>query len=220
MEGGLRSASCRALLDTSTWKYCESCSTPRSKRASTHRIAGPNGSGKSTLTAFIHFEGGQNLIDPDAIARGIDPEDPSRAALQAGRLAIERSRTFLRERQDFAIETTLAGNGQLATIREAKAHGYWVFVVYVALSDPKRNVVRVSLRVAEGGHDVPEADVLRRYERSMANAPIALKLADEGIVFDNSGAEHWRVLVPRGGEIVWRAEDLPEWVQRLIVNLT
>jgi predicted ABC-type ATPase len=183
-------------------------------------IAGPNGSGKSTLTASIRFEGSENLIDPDAIARGLDPVDPARAALQAGRLAIERSRTFLKERQDFALETTLAGNGQLATIREAKALGYWVFVVYVALSNPQRNVVRVSLRVAEGGHNVPEADVLRRYERSMANAPVALKLADEGVVFDNSGAEHRRVLVVRGGEIVWRAEELPEWVRRLIVNLT
>lgn len=182
-------------------------------------IAGPNGSGKSTLTASIRFEGSENLIDPDAIARVLDPEDPSRAALQAGRLAIERTREFLRDRKDFALETTLAGNGQLATIREAKALGYWVFLVYVALGNPQRNVRRVGLRVAKGGHDVPAADVLRRYERSIANAPVALKLADEAIVFDNAAAEHRRVLLLRGGEIVWSAETLPDWVQGIGARL-
>ena len=182
-------------------------------------IAGPNGSGKSTLTASIRFEGIENLIDPDAIARGLDPADPSRAALQAGRVAIQRARSFLANRQDFAIETTLAGNGQLATMREAKSLGYWIFFVFVALGDPQRNVGRVGLRVAKGGHDVPEVDVLRRYSRSLENAPAALRLADEAMVVDNSGVEPARVLLVRGGEIEWRAEDLPDWVRGLVEKL-
>jgi predicted ABC-type ATPase len=45
-------------------------------------VAGPNGSGKSTLTASIWFEGNANLIDPDTLARTIDPLHPADAAIQ------------------------------------------------------------------------------------------------------------------------------------------
>ena len=87
-------------------------------------IAGPNGSGKSTLTAAILFEGGENLIDPDAIARGMNPLKPAANAIPAARVAITRCRTYLTGRVSFAMETTLAGNGALSILREAKQAGY------------------------------------------------------------------------------------------------
>ena len=46
---------------------------------------------------------------------------------------------------------------------------------------------RVKLRVAMGGHDVPEDTVRRRYTRSLLNFhSLYLPLADRWVMFDNS----------------------------------
>ena len=92
-------------------------------------LAGPNGSGKSTLTSRLNFEGRENLPDPDAIAKQIDPADPGRAALKAGREAIRRTREYLQNSQSFGIETTLSGSGNLETMKAARERGYVVRLV-------------------------------------------------------------------------------------------
>jgi predicted ABC-type ATPase len=49
-------------------------------------------------------------------------------------------------------------------------------------------IERVKLRVAKGGHNVPEIDIKRRFERSWSNFnEIYKKLADYWVVFDTSG---------------------------------
>ena len=48
-------------------------------------IAGPNGSGKSTFTRGVDLEGQDRLLDTDAIARRLNPSNPSAAAMEAGR---------------------------------------------------------------------------------------------------------------------------------------
>ena len=100
-------------------------------------------------------------------------------------------------------------------MRQAKALGYHTFLIFVALDNPELNVDRVRVRVSEGGHDVPRIDILRRYERSLLNAPEALRLADEAIVFENSGLSHGSMLLLRDGRITWKNHPLPDWVQRL-----
>jgi predicted ABC-type ATPase len=57
-------------------------------------VAEANGAGKSTLTKLSSIN--IPLIDPDAIAREIAPEQPESAALAAGRKAILSER--LRQR--------------------------------------------------------------------------------------------------------------------------
>src|SRR5450432_585119 len=86
-------------------------------------VAGPNGSGKSTLTSSIWFEGNSNLIDPDAIARSIDPVEPSRAAIPAARQAILRCKALLAARVSFTLETPLAGHGAITIMKEARKYG-------------------------------------------------------------------------------------------------
>jgi predicted ABC-type ATPase len=178
-------------------------------------VAGPNGSGKSTLTSSIRFEDSGNLIDADAIARGLDPVQPSRAAVRAARQAVLRCRQLLVGRQSFTLETTLAGHGAISIMREAKSAGYRTFLVYVALGDPELHIERVRLRVSQGGHDVTDVDIRRRYIRSLLRVPEALRLADEAVVLDNSGLHPVRTLLLREGRIVWRAAALPEWVHTM-----
>jgi predicted ABC-type ATPase len=167
------------------------------------------------LTSSIWFEGSSNLIDPGTIARSIDPVQPARAAIPAARQSIVRCRELLGGRLSFTLETTLAGHGAMTIMREDRSAGYKIFLVYVALKDPELHIERVRLRVSRGGHDVPDADILRRYARSLMRAPEALALADEAVVLDNSGLHPVRMLLVTKGAVVWRAEALPEWVLRL-----
>jgi predicted ABC-type ATPase len=158
----------------------------------------------------MEFEGRERLLDPDAIARRLNPSNPSAAAVAAGREALNRTAEYLREGLSFAVETTLSGHGPLATIREAKAHGFTVHLVFVAVDTPVVSIARVRNRTAQGGHFVPDADVRRRYARSLANAALALSLADVARFYDNSAEGHRLVLEAQGGQITWQSD--PTWL--------
>jgi predicted ABC-type ATPase len=137
-------------------------------------FGGPNGSGKSSVIRQMEFEGQENLLDTDAIAKRMDPDNPRRAAVAAGREVILRTREYLGNRQSFAIETTLSSRSTLTTICEAMERGFIVHLFYVCVSTPERSIQRVCERVTQGGHDVPEEDIRRRYARSLQNLPAVL----------------------------------------------
>jgi len=122
-------------------------------------VAGPNGSGKSTLVRFIEFDGKENFLNPDDIAIQLSPSDPQKAAFAAGRQVLERTQANLQAGVSFAVETTLSSKQPLETIRKAKDYGFYVNVIYMALNDPEKNILRVAERVASGGHNVPDEDV-------------------------------------------------------------
>jgi predicted ABC-type ATPase len=170
-------------------------------------VAGPNGSGKSTLTSSVSFAGSNLLIDPDAIARRVNPDQAARAAIAAAREAILLCRAALSAKHTFVLETTLAGHGAMTVMREAKAAGYRTAVVYVALGDPELHIERVRLRVSRGGHDIPDRDIRRRHARSLDRAPAAIRLADEVVVLDNSGVYPVRKLLIANGIVIWRIQS-------------
>ncbi len=176
-------------------------------------ISGPNGSGKTSVIGQLDYEGRENLLDPDAIARRMNPHDIHRAAVAAGREVIRRTREYLEAGTSFAIETTLSSSSILETMRAARERGFVVYLIYVCLDTPERNVQRVGERVSKGGHDVPPVDVRRRYERSLMNLGPALKMADEARVYDNSDERPRKVMEARHGEIVWRTDNPPAWVE-------
>jgi predicted ABC-type ATPase len=175
-------------------------------------IAGPNGAGKSTLTRSVDFEGRDRLLDPDAIARGMNPLNPPAAAIAAGREVLKRTAEYLNRGVSFAVETTLSSRNRVDLIRQAKSRGYEIHLVFVGLDSPDRCITRVRNRAARGGHFVPDADVRRRYARSVANAALALRLADTAKFYDNSADGHRLVLVANAGVVVWRSEVVPEWI--------
>jgi predicted ABC-type ATPase len=171
-------------------------------------VAGPNGSGKSTISAARADEA-MVVVDPDAIARTIAPHRPSLAAITAARTAVLLCRTLLAKRDSFIVESTLAGHGAISLLADAKRAGYRIDVIYVALGDPDLRIDRVRLRVAQGGHDIPDVDIRRRYFRSLLRAPAAIRLADEAVVLDNAGPQPERMLLVQRGRVVWQAGLLP-----------
>ena len=59
-------------------------------------------------------------------------------------------------------------------------------VFYVGLASADAHIERVRQRVRAGGHDIPEADVRRRYSRSLINLVHLLPVLTELRVYDNS----------------------------------
>jgi predicted ABC-type ATPase len=177
-------------------------------------IAGPNGSGKSTLTRSVDFGGRDRLLDPDAIARGLNPLNPSAAAIAAGREVLKRTAEYLNRGVGFAVETTLSSRNRVDLIRQAKSRGHEVHLLFIGLDSPERCITRIRNRAARRGHFIPDADVRRRYARSIANAAQALPLADVAKFYDNSGDGHRLVLVANSGIVTWRAEPVPDWIKR------
>jgi predicted ABC-type ATPase len=179
-------------------------------------FAGPNGSGKSSLIRQVEFEGSENLLEPDAIAKRISPDLPHRAGVSAGREVIRRTAEYLRATESFAIETTLAGNWTSSAIRAALERSFFTRLFYICLDNTERSIQRVRERVAQGGHDVPDADVRRRYARSLSNARQVLQIVHQALVFDNSGAEPRPVFEMRRGQLLKTADEIPTWATALL----
>ena len=58
------------------------------------------------------------------------------------------------------------------------------------LSSPDQAVKRVAQRVKQGGHNIPENDIRRRYFRGLRNLiNLYLPLADTVLILDSSTAE-------------------------------
>jgi predicted ABC-type ATPase len=152
-------------------------------------IAGPNGAGKTTFaTDFLPiFVQCREFVNADLIAAGLSPFAPELQAMRAGRLLLTRIKELADARQDFAFETTLAGRNYVKLIGEFKRSGYDVILFFLWLPSAEAAVARVATRVRQGGHDVPEATIRRRFEAGLRNfLRIYAPLVDSWYMLDGS----------------------------------
>jgi predicted ABC-type ATPase len=142
-----------------------------SRKPTIYLIAGCNGAGKTTFAKeFLPKEVKcLRFLNADEIARGLSPFKPSASAVQAGRLLLQQIDNSLRQRETFALETTLSGKTYIRRFREARQLGYDIELHYLWLSSPIQAIARVRQRVQLGGHDVPVADIRRRFKRSIVH---------------------------------------------------
>lgn len=114
-----------------------------------------------------------------------------------------------------AVETTLSGQGYLQMMLEAQTRGFEIVLVYIGTEKVEINLGRICDRVAAGGHNVPEADVRRRYLRSFHNLAAAISRADHTILFDNSTEEGYRLVAILGAPGNQWFEPIPDWLAGL-----
>jgi len=157
-------------------------------RPITYLIAGCNGAGKTTFAKqFLpHEVKCLNFLNADLIAQGLSPLNTQAAAIKAGRLLLAEFRQFVSLRRTFALESTLSGTTHIALLKQAKQRGFQLYLHYLWLPNPAVAIARVHERVKKGGHDVPVADIRRRFDRSLKHfmydyAP----LADRWAVWDS-----------------------------------
>jgi predicted ABC-type ATPase len=152
-------------------------------------LAGPNGAGKTTFINGFLRERAETFqfVNPDEVARSLTGIGPARD-LAAGRLVIERLDQLFALRADVVLETTLATRSHAVRIRDWKAAGYRVELIYLRLQSADHSVARVAHRVARGGHGIPEEALRRRFLLSLAYLETTYKpLADDWKVYASGG---------------------------------
>jgi len=153
-------------------------------------IAGPNGAGKTTFAReFLpHYADCKQFINADLIAQGMSPFSPETMAFRAGRLMLEEIETYAKHRESFGFETTLSGLAYVALLQRLKKSGYEVHFFYLWVRTVSLALDRVRSRVLQGGHDIPEDVVRRRFDRSIRNFLLRYRfLTESWILFDNEG---------------------------------
>ena len=132
-------------------------------------ISGCNGAGKTTASFTILPEmlKCREFVNSDEIAKGLSPfnADSIAVAVEASRIMYKRIKELIGAGETFAMETTL----------------------YFWLNTPDLAVERVKMRVAAGGHNIPEATIRRRYEAGIHNLfELYLPISDYWMITDNS----------------------------------
>ncbi|MHB8386668.1 AAA family ATPase [Metallibacterium sp.] len=197
-------------------------------------LAGTNGAGKSSIAGQALREAGGAYFNPDEATRQILAANPGLAEEAANAFAwqesVQRLRAAITHNADYTFETTLGGQTVTGLLLVAAAAGHELVIWYCGLDSPERHLARVAARVADGGHDIPEAKVRTRYEASRANLVRLMPHVTMLRVYDNSAeadpATGQRpapelVLEIKGGTLVYprNTEELattPAWAKPLV----
>ena len=159
-------------------------------------ISGCNGAGKTTASVTILPEilDCKEFVNADEIARGLSPFNPESVAIQAGRLMLERIEYLLDQNESFAIETTLSTKSYQKLVAKAHEKGFYVQLLYFWLPSPEFAAARVAQRVKEGGHNIPNDVIFRRYFAGIKNLfEIYMPIVDYWIVYDNISTPPYKI---------------------------
>jgi len=187
-------------------------------------LAGVNGAGKSSIGGSAIRAAGEDWYNPDDVAREMQARFPDKPpgeinsqVWHEGRYRLEAA---IRDKSDFAFETTLGGHTITGTLLDAIAAGVQVSVWYCGLSSAEQHIERVAARVARGGHSIPEDLIRSRYKTSMRNlcrlTPGLFQLAvyDNSIPLDAQRRPNIRRLLHvLDGEIRELDRNMPDWAK-------
>ena len=160
-------------------------------------LAGANGSGKSTFSRVLLPTEGIVYVNPDDIAKTLNPTEPAAVQIEAGKETLRRIDELMGEGESFAIESTLSGQMYVKVLERATSLGYETTIAYVFVDSPEVCIERIAARVKSGGHFVPDEDVRRRYVRSKENfLNVYANLSDHWMLYYNGGTDF--ILVAHG----------------------
>ncbi|MFH1004283.1 MAG: zeta toxin family protein [Bacteroidota bacterium] len=166
-------------------------------------ISGCNGAGKTTASYTILPEmlNCHEFVNADEIAKGLSPFQPEKSAIEAGRLMLHRIYELIKRKIDFAFETTLAAKSYAHTVKKAKENDYNVALIYFWLNTPDLAIERIKNRVSQGGHNIGEDVIRRRYKKGLENLfDIFIPICDYWLVIDNSQTPF--IFVAEGEELI------------------
>lgn len=182
-------------------------------------VIGPNGSGKST---FVELTLAPTLptsvfVNADIIARQRWPHDAEAKSYEAAQSAAATRDALIDAGRSFIAETVFSHPSKLDVIIRAQANGF-VVVVHVLLVPESLAVLRVSHRVASGGHSVPEEKIRERYHRLWPLAAEAIASSQQATVYDSSAGTPRVVARFSGGSPVG-AMSWPTWTPTALAGL-
>ena len=157
-------------------------------------VAGVNGAGKSSLIGVLRKE----ITSLGEIVESIEMIDDC-----------------LEKEICFTQETTLSGHRILATIKKAIEKGYYIRLYYVGLNTVEESLARIENRVKKGGHNIPDTDVKRRFNKRFEDLVAVLQYCDEATFYDNENG-FVAVAEYKNGEILQIGSSRPKWLEELM----
>ena len=125
---------------------------------------------------------------PASFGSSYEEVNPETASFKAGRLMLEEIDECVDAGHSFAFETTLSGSAYLKKIALWQSHGYQVKLLFWSLPNEDIAVSRVARRVLQGGHNIPEDVIRRRFKTGLANFHERYsKVVDSWAFYDSSG---------------------------------
>ena len=109
----------------------------------------------------------------------------------------------------------MSGHRILATIKKAIEKGYYIRLYYVGLNTVEESLARIENRVKKGGHDIPDADVKRRFNKRFEDLIAVLQYCDEATFYDNENG-FVAVAEYKNGEILQKGSTRPQWLDELM----
>lgn len=177
-------------------------------------IAGPNGAGKTStaMTLLPNFLRVNEFVNADEIAHGLSPLNQNSVAIEAGRLMLKRIQTLTEKHKNFAFETTGAANIHIRTLQHCRDAGYQTGLVFLYLSSAELAIERVKLRVSQGGHTIPETDIIRRYYKGIKMFfSHYIDLANTIEIYNNSSGDPSIVAEKRSSAADWSIHKPDIW---------
>lgn len=174
-------------------------------------IGGVNGAGKSSLSGVLTAENSDLgiIIDTDKLNASFGGD-----RIKGGKAAIALIDDCLSKRINFTQETTLSGVRTLKTIQKARELDYFIRLYYVGISSANESIKRIKNRVEKGGHDIPSADVERRYLKRFDDLAKVLPYCNEVRFFDNENGFAEKAEY-RNGQLITKGGDIPQWLTEL-----
>jgi len=175
-------------------------------------VAGVNGAGKSSLTGVLRTEMTNlgKIVDVDKMIVRCGGN-----VIEGGKKSIELIDECLEKEICFTQETTLSGHRILNTVKKAIEKGYYIRLYYVGLNSVEESLVRIENRVKKGGHNIPDSDVKRRFNKRFEDLVTILQYCDEATFYDNENG-FVAVAEYKNGEIFQIGNLKPEWLNELL----
>lgn len=174
-------------------------------------IGGVNGAGKSSLSGVLSAENSDLgiIIDTDKLNASFGGD-----RIKGGKAAVALIDDCLRKRINFTQETTLSGVRTVKTIQKARDLGYFIRLYYVGVGSAEESIKRIRNRVEKGGHDIPSADVERRYLKRFDDLTKVLPYCNEVRFFDNENGFTEKAEYKKG-KLIFKGENTPKWLVEL-----
>jgi len=160
------------------------------------------------------------FVNADILARQLYPERPEQHSYEAAKIAEELRSRLLKDGRSFCFETVFSHPSKIDFAARAKALGYEIVLVFIHLDRVTLNNARISQRVSEGGHNVPQEKVNSRIPRTLENTRQALPLCDYVYLLDNSRQDNpfQRIAEIQHGQIGVKLDSLPKWAKELLAD--
>ena len=150
-------------------------------------LAGSNGSGKTTFYHAHLAHSGLRFVNADAIAAEL-----GLSAYEAADVAATIRAALVARNESFVFETVLSDpiGDKVAQLRGLAEKGFEVVMIFLEIPDAQESITRVSMRVSQGGHDVPDEKLRTRFKRTRANLRRAIEQLPHVIILDNTDLAH------------------------------